>query len=241
MAITDIDPNNFNETFDAYYKSLESDPVPGMDIPAINFKDAPVPFMLRQNNPAVFDPATNIKNFVQNIPGNVSTGFDKSLDLGKAAFGGIASLVTGVPGVGLLLNTFRETPEQELLKDFYSQQFGLDDIGRVRSGIMAGYNPVSMFGPQGLTSAIDKRMATIRNTLSKKKSVALENRLKELQRIKDAEQKAREDKAREMRAQIEQQYRDSPGQFGGSDRQTEREQAGPGYRGSGGADEMGSF
>ena len=229
MAITDIDPNNFNETFDAYYKSLESDPVPGMDIPAINFKDAPVPFMLRQNNPAVFDPATNIKNFVQNIPGNVSTGFDKSLDLGKAAFGGIASLVTGVPGVGLLLNTFRETPEQELLKDFYSQQFGLDDIGRVRSGIMAGYNPVSMFGPQGLTSAIDKRMATIRNTLSKKKSVALENRLKELQRIKDAEQKAREDKAREMRAQIEQQYRDSPGQFGGSDRQTEREQAGPGY------------
>ena len=229
MAITDIDPNNFNETFDAYYKSLESDPVPGMDIPAINFKDAPVPFMLRQNNPAVFDPATNIKNFVQNIPGNVSTGFDKSLDLGKAAFGGIASLVTGVPGIGLLLNTFRETPEQELLKDFYGQQFGLDDIGRVRSGIMAGYNPVSMFGPQGLTSAIDKRMATIRNTLSKKKSVALENRLKELQRIKDAEQKAREDKAREIRAQIEQQYRDSPGQFGGSDRQTEREQAGPGY------------
>ena len=229
MAITDIDPNNFNETFDAYYKSLESDPVPGMDIPAINFKDAPVPFMLRQNNPAVFDPATNIKNFVQNIPGNVSTGFDKSLDLGKAAFGGIASLVTGVPGIGLLLNTFRETPEQELLKDFYGQQFGLDDIGRVRSGIMAGYNPVSMFGPQGLTSAIDKRMATIRNTLSKKKSVALENRLKELQRIKDAEQKAREDKAREMRAQIEQQYRDSPGQFGGSDRQTERKQAGPGY------------
>ncbi len=134
-----------------------------------------------------------------------------------------------MPGIGLLLNTFRETPEQELLKDFYGQQFGLDDIGRVRSGIMAGYNPVSMFGPQGLTSAIDKRMATIRNTLSKKKSVALENRLKELQRIKDAEQKAREDKAREMRAQIEQQYRDSPGQFGGSDRQTEREQAGPGY------------
>ena len=138
------------------------------------------------------------KNFVQNIPDNVSTGFDKSLDLGKAAFGGIASLVTGVPGVGLLLNTFRETPEQELLKDFYSQQFGLDDIGRVRSGIMAGYNPVSMFGPQGLTSAIDKRMATIRNTLSKKKSVALENRLKELQRIKEAEQKAREARAREI-------------------------------------------
>tara|TARA_R100001198_G_C5145097_1_gene157130 strand:- start:35 stop:706 length:672 start_codon:yes stop_codon:yes gene_type:complete len=169
------------------------------------------------------------KNFIQDFPGNISTGFDKSLDLGKAAFGGIASLVTGVPGIGLLLNTFRETPEQELLKDFYGQQFGLDDIGRVRSGIMAGYNPVSMFGPQGLTSAIDKRMATIRNTLSKKKSVALENRLKELQRIKDAEQKAREDKAREMRAQIEQQYRDSPGQFSGSDRQTERKQAGPGY------------
>ena len=31
--------------------------------------------------------------------------------------------------------------------------------------------------------------------------MALENRLKELQRIKDAEQKAREDRAREMQAQ----------------------------------------
>ena len=35
--------------------------VPGMDTPAINFKDAPVDFMLRQNNPRVFDPLVNTK------------------------------------------------------------------------------------------------------------------------------------------------------------------------------------
>ena len=36
-----------------------------MTAPAINFKDAPVSFMIRENNPAVFDPAVNIKNLIQ--------------------------------------------------------------------------------------------------------------------------------------------------------------------------------
>ena len=39
--------------------------VPGMDIPAINFKDAPVDFMLRENNPRVLDPLVNAKNAIQ--------------------------------------------------------------------------------------------------------------------------------------------------------------------------------
>ena len=63
--ITDIDPNNFDETFDAYYKSLPTEGIPGMTAPAINFRDAPVNFMMRQNNPAVFDPLVNVKNFAQ--------------------------------------------------------------------------------------------------------------------------------------------------------------------------------
>jgi hypothetical protein len=243
MSITDIDPNNFDETFDAYYKSLPTESIPGMTVPAINFKDAPVNFMMRQNNPAVFDPLVNVKNFAQNFPSNVGSGItsvtDKGIDLGKAAIGGIASLVTGIPGIGALLGAFGPmTEEEKAMRDFYGDQFGLTDTGQVASGIMQGYNPVSMFGSAGLTNAIDKRMATIKNTLQKKKSVALENRLKELQRIKEAEQKAREDRAREIRSQIEQQYRDRPGQFGGPDRQTEREQAGPGY---GDVSEAGSF
>jgi hypothetical protein len=58
------------------------------------------------------------------------------------------------------------------------------------------------------------------------------------QREEEARQRAemetiqREDEAR---------YRSQPGEYGGADRQTEREQAGPGYSGSGTAEEMGSF
>ena len=33
---------------------------------------------------------------------NVSGSIGKGIDLGKAAIGGIASLVTGIPGLGLL-------------------------------------------------------------------------------------------------------------------------------------------
>ena len=173
--------------------------IPGMTAPAINFRDDPVPFMLRENNPRVFDPAVNLKNFAQNFPSNVKSGITKGFDLGKAAIGGIASLVTGIPGIGLLLNAFGPmTEEEKAMRDFYGSEFGLTDTGQVASGIMQGYNPVSMFGSAGLTNAIDKRMATIKNTLQKKKSVALENRLKELQRIKEAEQKAREARAREI-------------------------------------------
>ena len=139
------------------------------------------------------------KNFIQDFPGNISTGIGKGVDLGKAAIGGIASLVTGIPGIGLLFNAFGPmTEEEKAMKDFYGSEFGLTDTGQVASGIMQGYNPVSAFGSPGLSGAIDKRIATIQKTLQKKKSTALQNRLKELQRIKEAEQKAREARAREI-------------------------------------------
>ena len=200
MAITNIDPNNFDETFDDYYDSLPTKSIPGMTAPAINFKDAPVNFMMRQNNPAVFDPMVNVKNFIQDFPGSVKSGIGKGFDLGKAAVGGIASLVTGIPGIGFALNALKETPEQKMLREFYENVTGLTSTGQIASGVMQGYNPVSGFGPQGLTSAIDKRIGTIKNTLKKKKSAILEARLKELEEMKAAEEKARQDKAREMQA-----------------------------------------
>jgi len=46
---------------------------------------------------------------------------------------------------------------------------------------------------------------------------------------------------RAQQAIDEARYRTQPGQYGGSNRQTEREQAGPGYSGSGKASDMGSF
>ena len=237
------DPNLMRaETF----RAIENQPFE--EIPGFNFIDAPTSLMSRLQNPEFLNNPR--RGVIDNIlmqkgnPGNTivdkaKSGFGKGINLGKAAIGGIASLVTGIPGIGLLLNALGPmTEEEKEMRDFYEDQFGLTDTGQVASGIMQGYNPVSMFGSAGLTNAIDKRMATIKNTLQKKKSVALENRLKELQRIKEAEQKAREDRARQIRSQIEQQYRDRPGQFGGPDRQTEREQAGPGY---GDVSEAGSF
>jgi len=47
--------------------------------------------------------------------------------------------------VTYLLNQFlpKESPEIKSMKNFYRNQYGLDPVGRVASGIMAGYNPVS--------------------------------------------------------------------------------------------------
>ena len=180
--------------------------VPGMGKPAINFKDAPVPFGLRQNNPFrgpidsfILSRGNPDNNIINRTKSAISSGIGKGFDLGKAAIGGIASLVTGIPGIGLLLNAFGPmTEEEKAMKDFYGSEFGLTDTGQVASGIMQGYNPVSAFGGPGLSKSIDKRIATIQKTLQKKKSITLQNRLKELQRIKEAEQKAREDRAREI-------------------------------------------
>jgi hypothetical protein len=60
--------------------------------------------------------------------------------------------------------------------------------------------------------------------------------------IKAAEKEAAAIAAvRAQQAIDEARYRTQPGQYGGSNRQTEREQAGPGYSGSGKASDMGSF
>ena len=138
---------------------------------------------------------------------------------------GIGSVIGGPVGsfIGSALGKLETTPEQETVKGLYD----LDSIGRVQSGIMQGYNPVSMFGPTGLSGAMINRITNIDNTLNNKKISqntrnVLEKRKAELQAKIKAEQAA-------MRQTIEQQYRNRPGEYGGRNRQIEREQAGPGY------------
>ena len=188
----DPDPYNFNQLFDQSY--TEPVGVPGMDEKAINFIDAPVPFGLRQNNPFrgpidnfILSRGNPDNNIINRTKSAVSSGIGKGFDLGKAAFGGIASLVTGIPGVGTLLGAFGPmSPEEKAIRDFYAENFGLTDTGQVASGIMQGYNPVSLTG-FGLSGAIDKRIARIQKTLEKKKSETLQNRLKALQELKAKE------------------------------------------------------
>jgi len=198
----DPNPYNFNQLFDQSY--TEPVGVPGMDKRAINFKDAPVPFMLRKNNlalPFYKEPATNIKNIFQDFPGSVKSGIGKGFDLGKAALGGIASLASGIP-ISFLLNALKPmTEEEKAMRDFYGSEFGLDDIGRVQSGIMQGYNPVSMFGGPGLSKPIDKRIKRIQKTLQDKKSDTLQKRLQALEALRQKEEQARErDRADRARA-----------------------------------------
>ena len=167
----DPDPYNFNQLFEQSY--TEPVGVPGMDEKAINFIDAPVNFMMRQNNPALpfyKEPATNIKNIVQDFPGSIKSGIGKGIDLGKSAIGGIASLITGIPGIGAFLGALGPmSPEEKAMRDFYAENFGLTDTGQVASGIMAGYNPVSLFGSTGLNQAIDKRLARITKNFTEEK------------------------------------------------------------------------
>ena len=148
-------------------------------------------------------PRFDVRNFLTNVK-------DKGLDMfgsGKEiALRGIGSLFGGPVGgfIGGAIGKMKMTPEQELLKDFYEKKTGLTDTGQIASGIMQGYNPVSMFGPQGLTSAIDKRLATILQTEKKKKAKGLElskkliERRKQLEELKRKEEQARVDATRRM-------------------------------------------
>ena len=197
------DPNLMRaETF----RAIENQPFE--EIPGFNFIDAPTSLMSRLqnreflNNPAVLNPLEKIGSQVTSVTDKVKSGFGKGIDLGKAAIGGIASLATGIPGIGLLLNAFGPmTEEEKAMRDFYGSEFGLDDIGRVQSGIMKGYNPVSMFGGPGLSKSIDKRISRIQKTLKKKKSDTLQKRLQELKALRQKEEQARErDRAARARA-----------------------------------------
>ena len=195
----DPDPYNFNQLFNQSY--TEPVGVPGMDKKAINFIDAPVPFGLRQNNPFrgpidsfILSRGNPDNNIINRTKSAISSGIGKGFDLGKAAIGGIASLVTGIPGIGLVLNALQPmSPEEKAMRDFYGDQFGLTDTGQIASGIMQGYNPVSLTG-FGLSGAIDKRIARINKTLDKqrkdkkrKESDVLKQRLQALEALKAKE------------------------------------------------------
>jgi hypothetical protein len=110
----------------------------------------------------------------------------KGIDLGKMVGRGILNAV--IPGAGLFIDAFKTTPEGTAMKDFYGNLYGLDPIGRIASGPMKGYAPGdTLFGSPGLTNSINQRIARIKKTLEKKKSVQLEQRLKALEELKKKE------------------------------------------------------
>ena len=192
-GITSISPQGFRQTdnlFQAQPVAYENElsfqgKVPGMDTPAINFKDAPVDFMLRQNNPRVFDPLVNAKNAMQNI------NFKKARELGLKGlsssmlskggaqlgfnFLGIPGAIAGMIGGGILgFGARGPTDAERVVGNFYGNQgnqpsFYRDPItGELVESAMQGYNISSAFG-KGIPAAIDKRLARIARTIQKKK------------------------------------------------------------------------
>jgi len=180
--------------------------------------EATAKFLTKKNFPIPSNlQGIDTRGFLDKTKSNISSGIGKGFDLGKAAIGGIASLITGIPGLGLLANAFGPmSPEDKAMRDFYGSEFGLTDTGQVASGIMAGYNPVSLFGGPGLSKSIDKRIDRITKTLSKRKSKVLEKRLKDLEALRQKEEQARErDRAARARAANAAVYADLDRRTGG--------------------------
>jgi len=119
----DIGPGGIDAALPDFDLSIPQD-VPGMTAPAINFRDAPVSFMMRQNNPAVFDPMVNVKNFAQSFPSNVRSGITKGLDFGKTIGSGIISLATGIPFAGDILRGITSQFENRPLGAPVIDEFG---------------------------------------------------------------------------------------------------------------------
>ena len=233
MAITDLyqdkimggvqgDPDPFG--YQNQINNFVIDNEDYQEIPGFNFIDAPTSLKSRLTNREFFNnPRTG---FIDNTlmqrgnPGNtifdkarsgIGKGFDlgksaigKGFDLGKSAIGGIASLITGVPGIGALLGMLPERdPRQNAVEDFYSdpntrglmsQIPGMDQYNTVSGGLLNMLTGGKM-GEEttyGLSGAIDKRIARIQKTLKKKKSAVLEQRIKDLQELKARETKALE-------------------------------------------------
>jgi len=240
MTIDDIDPDNFEESYAQYEKDqLKGEPVPGMDIPAINFKDAPVDFMLSQNNPRVFDPLVNAKNLTMQ-------GVDKTKDLGAKVFGGILSAATGVPFLGPALEgfagQFENRPLGAAVIDEFGNVYSEDELNK--------QNALGGFYTNAARSA-RRRTRRIQNMLQRQaqgKKISLAN-LRRLQAQEKKQEEIRQAAADRMQAQNRaartggyqagygSDFMEGPG--GGRD--MGQEATSPGSSGPGGSDTMGSF
>ena len=132
-------------------------------------------------------------------------------------------------GIGSL---FKQDPRATAIRNYYGN-VGLDNIGRIQSGLMAGYNPVSggflnmitggRFGDPtrfGLQRAYQKRIDRIKKTLAKKESDVLTARLAELEAEKARELQALQTAQRAKdRADIDRAYREETGdRYSGGER-----------------------
>jgi len=204
--------------------------IPGMTAPAINFRDAPVPFMLRENNPRMFDPAVNLKNFAQNFPGNVRSGITRGFDLGKTVGSGILSAITGVPFLGNVLteitSQFENRPLSAGVIDEFGNVYDPEELNKLNA--LGGYYT----DPARSARRRSKRIARMLERQKLGKKISLEN-LAKLQAQEKAQKEMQEKATKAMAAQNRAEGR------GGY--QSDFAQDSGFMEGSGTAAEMGSF
>jgi len=145
-----------------------------------------------------------------------------------------------------------EVNPNEFLEKYSDDMFNVQETKSKGIGIQSLVDLYKKYSPMGMVYRAGKTgIETAQKYFADKKE---DQRLFEIREAKKARELkiaqeqirvAEEQKA--MQRVIEQQamdetiYRNQPGQYGGDNRQQEREDAGPGYSGSGTAAEMGSF
>jgi hypothetical protein len=145
----------------------DDDEVPGMGKKAIHYTDQPVNFMMRANHPTRFDPATNLKNFVQEAPANIKN----TLGNFKNRIGeGITSILDNTI-MGKIMAGFDATnpravnynPALQGQIDFMKEQgmYGTNPtsgLNQIRGGVLSGKNLQSIGGLNDLGAMYDKQI-----------------------------------------------------------------------------------
>ena len=157
----------------------------------MDFTDEQLISMYGLNRPSFTQGNTGILSNVSfpefNLPnlGNIK-------NLGGQIVGGITSAVTGIPFLGPILSNIANPAVSDVIaQNYMAQNYGLDNIGRVQTGIMAGYNPVNL-AQTGMIESIDKRMGKIlaRKEAGKSYSQTNLDKLQDLQADLIANEKA---------------------------------------------------
>ena len=145
------------------------------------------------------------KEGLDSLKTNVGQKMGQGWDVVQQIPGMALSALTGIPGLGFILDAFKSTPEQKSMMNLYNSPEYQSVLNQIPG--MANYNPTYMTGKgYGLEGAIDKRIGTIDKTLKsmidgtnwtqlkeddydawERKKKTLENRKKDLQTLKKLE------------------------------------------------------
>ena len=131
----------------------------------------------------------------------------------KKLFNFISNKFQKLPSPANLLGQLlpKSDPRAINMRNFYGSRYGLTPTGSVASGIMAGYNPVSggflnmitggKYGKPtqyGLARAMQKRIERIQETLKKKDSQQLRDRVSQLRDLQRQEMQNRFDRGESL-------------------------------------------